>query len=1155
MRLVFNNAMTYNAEADEVWNAAKAMSTFFEEHWAKALAILSGEVPDADEHADQGGGGGGSRNKGSSSKAVVSASKGGATKEVKGDMKVGQKYLKAVQEAGWKAGGLILLKELENDESSWPFMKPLPGIEGNPNIKKLMDIPTIRERLQSGQYIRGGRKDFLRDARTIFLNATATQSEDSQLYAMATKMSNLFELEWASLMLMLDRKDSLKTSAGAEDGAGSSSVAALKWEPYCEQVLGRLINHAQGPHLFQNFPPRPGSSKKLMQLYGDLVTEPMDLDTIKERLRSNTYNVPKDFNRDVWLILNNAKLFYESDEMRSQKAKADVAEAILRDFEEDYANSLAKFSGEESASKTMSVFSSEPPLALPRKRQALDRQDLPWKSACADVVVALKASVETVFRRECSETEKTSGLGAGDVGLEKALSALNKVGERVQRGQHRHLADFVRDCRRCLSAARREAPVTSVSPAAGAAEPAAAGSSLKKQLRDVLQGEVKARLEQVVSGMASTLRQASGQDQDELQSKFQDGNEPEEWFEEAKAVILSISRHPASWPFMSLPCPWTPQLWRYISKVSFPMDLSTVYTLLVHGHYSSLAQVAADVRLMLDNVKLAPDRCHDLQLLSDALRVAFLSNSSLTDPKELARSRQQRRHQAKTLAAKDAAAIVAATAAEAIYGNACPELREVENWKAVCSKLVRQLSGMPVAWVLQEVPPRLGASQGQSADSPGKHSVWSPKPIPGLATVSKRIQDGTILDPLQVLLEVRRALSQYMGSGISAAANAPDAARDGGEKPTLTKPGSAGNPDLQGTGKEGDAMDVDRGASGDKQAGQDASVEREGGGLVGGGGAGAGLEEDGDGEDEMNEYIADDDETLRTIAKKFGITPEAINAYNRHTYKGITVNSKLYKGTVVRLPPRQPELLHALPPPPPANPDLSLRAQRQRAAERVLTEFESLFKAAFFPEKRGLAAKALENAAEENGAPVLKYRKSQRFFHCKIPRNLVYVGRLLEKMMKNPIAAAVSERLEMEDARNVANPMDFATIRANIEMGLYATSDMCVSDIRLALSNAKSLYRDNSQAVQLERFHLTVMEEEFEKELLVGKFHDMAFGFGETRQDMPLSNPAFSQLAKDLVDRVMLVEEAEPFLKPVRPIEDGCAGSTLRSKLVPVCLC
>ncbi len=45
----------------------------------------------------------------------------------------------------------------------------------------------------------------------------------------------------------------------------------------------------------------------------------MDLGTIKERLRSSSYHLPRDFNRDVWLILNNAKVFYEAPEMSSHR--------------------------------------------------------------------------------------------------------------------------------------------------------------------------------------------------------------------------------------------------------------------------------------------------------------------------------------------------------------------------------------------------------------------------------------------------------------------------------------------------------------------------------------------------------------------------------------------------------------------------------------------------------------------------------------------------------------------------------------------------------------------------------------------------------------------------------------------------------------------
>jgi hypothetical protein len=50
-----------------------------------------------------------------------------------------------------------------------------------------------------------------------------------------------------------------------------------------------------------------------------------------------------------------------------------------------------------------------------------------------------------------------------------------------------------------------------------------------------------------------------------------------------------------------------------------------------------------------------------------------------------------------------------------------------------------------------------------------------------------------------------------------------------------------------------------------------------------------------------------------------------------------------------------------------------------------------------------------------------------------------------------------------------------------------------------------------------------------------------------TRQDLPLSNPTFLEVTKDLVNRVMERPDTENFLHPVRPIEDGCAGIAFRS--------
>ena len=59
MRLVFNNAKTYNPEGHDVWNAANTLSKLFERQWAKITAVTSAldegdyEVEEADSDDDE----------------------------------------------------------------------------------------------------------------------------------------------------------------------------------------------------------------------------------------------------------------------------------------------------------------------------------------------------------------------------------------------------------------------------------------------------------------------------------------------------------------------------------------------------------------------------------------------------------------------------------------------------------------------------------------------------------------------------------------------------------------------------------------------------------------------------------------------------------------------------------------------------------------------------------------------------------------------------------------------------------------------------------------------------------------------------------------------------------------------------------------------
>ena len=224
----------------------------------------------------------------------------------------------------------------------------------------------------------------------------------------------------------------------------------------------------------------------------------------------------------------------------------------------------------------------------------------------------------------------------------------------------------------------------------------------------------------------------------------------------------------------------------------------------------------------------------------------------------------------------------------------------------------------------------------------------------------------------------------------------------------------------------------------------------------------------------------------------------------------------------------------------------------------MAVELEAAFKEAFLAKKgeqqSGIGPSNTSHEApglksedlQEPTPPVVKYRKSQRFYHCKVAGNLVFVGLLLEKLLKNKIWGTLSERLEHEDPRNVTNPMLLTTIRANLELGLYASSEMCVADITLALNNARNVMCvPGGEAVPGELNELKLLHDDFQRQLLMGRVNVVSFNYGETRLQVPLTTGLFVQVARDLVDRTMDLPAAEAFLQPVRPIEDGCAGNYL----------
>jgi hypothetical protein len=117
---------------------------------------------------------------------------------------------------------MTLITEHEN---AWPFMGAGPN-DSQPAVSgtnRRLDLCTIVERLQvrlprtvertawvvstlclqDGAYARGGRKDFLRDVRSVLVGAVSDEA-DSRRGVMARELSALFETEWTAVSRAVD---------------------------------------------------------------------------------------------------------------------------------------------------------------------------------------------------------------------------------------------------------------------------------------------------------------------------------------------------------------------------------------------------------------------------------------------------------------------------------------------------------------------------------------------------------------------------------------------------------------------------------------------------------------------------------------------------------------------------------------------------------------------------------------------------------------------------------------------------------------------------------------------------------------------------------------------------------------------------------------
>ena len=178
------------------------------------------------------------------------------------------------------------------------------------NIKEPMDFAKLDIKLIQGQYKTVA--EFEKDIRLLFNNAYKMHREDSFLGQQAKELEKAFIREWYNPPDRLRRESGRipLTLAVDDDIVGGSTIAqAFGWS-YTEDgdKCRRCVNRIKS-HKFSE-PFRNPARREANPNYYDIVSDPVDLSLMEERLNSGAYQSSEDVFNDMKLLFQNSYRYY-----------------------------------------------------------------------------------------------------------------------------------------------------------------------------------------------------------------------------------------------------------------------------------------------------------------------------------------------------------------------------------------------------------------------------------------------------------------------------------------------------------------------------------------------------------------------------------------------------------------------------------------------------------------------------------------------------------------------------------------------------------------------------------------------------------------------------------------------------------------------------
>lgn len=166
-------------------------------------------------------------------------------------------------------------------------------------ISKPIDFLTIHRRLKIRFY--NDEDHFVSDVLRVYDNCVAyhTERPTDWLCGVAEKLKNQFQSDW----LKISSDISAKQKRGKDDAAKAAAAAKPLKPMTCAQLLSRLKREdTEGYFLYP-------VSVEANPTYLDVVSVPMDIVTVEEKLHSGGYSNIDDFAGDLRLVWSNCRAF------------------------------------------------------------------------------------------------------------------------------------------------------------------------------------------------------------------------------------------------------------------------------------------------------------------------------------------------------------------------------------------------------------------------------------------------------------------------------------------------------------------------------------------------------------------------------------------------------------------------------------------------------------------------------------------------------------------------------------------------------------------------------------------------------------------------------------------------------------------------------